>query len=45
MLSYIKGILKIKTNGYIVVETAGIGYKIFMSGSSIERLGEIGTTV
>lgn len=46
MYAYIKGTLEIKTTGYVVVETNnGIGYKIFMSESAIERLGEIGSTV
>ena len=45
MLAYIKGILKIKTNGYIVVETAGIGYKVFMPQSTISKLGNIGDKV
>ena len=46
MYAYIKGTLEIKTTGYVVVETNnGIGYKIFMSESSIERLGEIGSSV
>lgn len=45
MLAYIKGSLEIKTTGYVVVETNGIGYKIFMSDSAIQRLGEIGSTV
>lgn len=45
MLAYIKGILEIKTNGYIVVETAGIGYKIFMPQSTISKVGNIGDKV
>lgn len=45
MLAYIKGSLEVKTTGYIVVETSGIGYKIFMSETAIERLGEIGSIV
>ena len=46
MYAYIKGTWEIKTTGYVVVETNnGIGYKIFMSESAIERLGEIGSTV
>lgn len=45
MFAYIKGILDTKTNGYIVVETAGIGYKIFMSSKSMENLGEVGENV
>lgn len=46
MYAYIKGTLEIKTTGYVVIETNnGIGYKIFMSESAIERLSEIGSTV
>lgn len=45
MFAYIKGSLEVKTTGYIVIETNGIGYKIFMSETAIERLGEIGSTV
>lgn len=45
MYAYIKGVLDTKTNGYIIVEAGGIGYKIFMSLKSIENLGEVGTTV
>ena len=45
MLAYIKGILEIKTNGYIVVETAGIGYKVFMPQSTISKLGNIGDKI
>lgn len=45
MYAYIKGSLEIKTQGYVVVETNGIGYKIFMSETAIERLGDIGSQV
>ena len=45
MLAYVKGILEIKTKGYIVVETNGIGYKIFMPESTIEKLGNIGEQI
>jgi len=45
MFAYIKGSLEIKTTGYIVIETGGIGYKIFMSEPAIEKLGEIGDIV
>jgi Holliday junction DNA helicase RuvA len=46
MYAYIKGSLEIKSLGYIVVETSnGVGYKIFMSESAIDRLGELGETV
>lgn len=45
MLAYVKGSLEIKTKGYIVVETNGIGYKIFMPESTIEELGAVGEKV
>ena len=45
MLAYIKGTLEIKTKGYIVVETNGIGYKIFMPESTIEKLGTLGEQI
>ena len=45
MFAYIKGSLEEKSNGYVVVETGGIGYKIFMSNSSIGRLGELKSIV
>lgn len=45
MYAYIKGSLEIKTKGYIVIDVSGIGYKIFMSETAIEKLGEIGQVV
>ena len=45
MLAYIKGILEIKTKGYIVVEAGGLGYKIFMPESTIAKTGNIGDKV
>ena len=45
MYAYIKGTLEIKTTEYVVVETSGIGYKIFMSETAIDKLGEIGSVV
>lgn len=45
MYAYIKGTLEIKTAEYVVVETCGIGYKIFMSETAIDKLGELGTKV
>lgn len=38
MYAYIKGVLKEKAANFIIIETYGIGYKIFMSQSSIEKL-------
>lgn len=43
MYAYIKGTLEIKSTEYVVIETGGIGYKIFMSETAIEKLGEIGS--
>ena len=45
MLAYIKGILEMKMTGYVVVDVGGLGYKIFMSDSGIEKLGNIGDIV
>ena len=45
MFAYIKGSLEEKSSNYIVVETMGIGYKIFMGETIINTLGEIGQTV
>ena len=45
MYAYIKGSLEIKTTEYIVIETNGIGYKVFMSESAIDKLGEIGSKI
>ncbi|MCI8964793.1 MAG: Holliday junction branch migration protein RuvA [Clostridia bacterium] len=45
MFSYIKGSLEVKSNGYIVVECGGIGYKVFMSDKSLSEIGEIGENI
>ena len=45
MFSYIKGILVLKSIGYIVIDVGGMGFKIFMSESSIRKLGETGNEV
>ncbi len=45
MLAYIKGTLEMKMTGYIVIDIGGLGYKIYMSDSGIEKLGNIGETV
>lgn len=45
MFAYIKGNIEYKSNTYVVIETAGVGYKIFMSAKSIEKIGEIGQKV
>ena len=45
MISYIKGNLEVKNIDNIVLDVGGIGYKIYMSATSIDRIGEIGNTV
>lgn len=45
MFAYIKGTLEEKLSNYIVVETMGIGYKIFMSETAISKIGEIGDNI
>ena len=45
MYAYIKGTLEIKALDYVVIETGGIGYKVFMSETAIDKLGEIGNSV
>ena len=45
MCAYIKGSLEMKSSNYIVVDINGLGYKIFMSQSNIESIGEINDIV
>lgn len=45
MLAYIKGILDTKSKGIVIVDVGGLGYKIYMSDTSIEKLGNVGETV
>ena len=45
MLAYIKGILEMKMTGYVVIDVGGLGYKVFMSDSGIEKLGDTGEKV
>lgn len=45
MIAFVSGILEMKLNGYIVIDVGGVGYKVFMSGSAIDALGNIGDKV
>lgn len=45
MFAYLKGSLEVKTKGYIVIDVGGVGYKVFMSETAIEKLGELGQNV
>ena len=41
MFAYVKGSLEEKGNNYVVIDIAGIGYKIFMSDISIQNIGDL----
>ena len=45
MFAYIKGTYESRSLDYIVVETNGVGYKIFMSENSMQSIGSIGDKV
>lgn len=45
MISYIKGELVAVEEDRIIVEAGGIGYRIFMSGTSMRRLPSVGSEV
>ena len=45
MIAFVSGILEMKLNGYIVIDVGGLGYKVFMSESAIEVVGEVGGKV
>lgn len=45
MLAYIKGKLEMKMTGYVVIDIGGLGYKVFMTDTGIEKLGNIGEIV
>ena len=45
MLAHIKGTLEMKTQEYVVIDVGGLGYKVYMSASGMEQLGEIGKIV
>lgn len=45
MIAFVSGILEMKLNGYIVIDVGGLGYKVFMSESAIEVVGELGEKV
>lgn len=45
MYAYIKGNLEEKTTGYVVIDVGGVGYKIYMSRASMEKIGELNTKV
>ena len=45
MISYIRGTLERRAEGYVVVEANGIGYRIFVSPTTLAGLPALGETV
>ena len=45
MIAFVSGILELKLIGYIIIDVGGIGYKVFMSESAIDSLGNVGDKV
>ena len=45
MISFLKGNLESKNIDYIIIEVGGIGYKVYMSSNSINKLGEVGSII
>ena len=43
MFHYIEGKLALKTDSFAVIETGGIGYRIYSTRPSLEALGDIGS--
>lgn len=45
MFAFIKGNIEEKSSNYVVIENNGIGYKIFVTETGIDSIGEIGENV
>ena len=45
MYAYIKGRIEMKLSDSVIIETGGIGYKIYMAQNAIEKVGNIGDIV
>ena len=45
MIAFVNGILDMKLNNFVVIDVAGVGYKVFMSEIAIESLGNLGDKV
>ena len=45
MFAYINGVLEEKLDNYVIIDVGGIGYKIFMSASAIDKIGETGNKI
>lgn len=45
MISFIRGLVADTTENAVILENNGIGYEIFMTGSSIEQVSRIDGTL
>ena len=45
MIAYLNGKLALKSIDHIIVEVNGIGYKVYMAKSDIEKIGEVDSLV
>lgn len=45
MFSYINGILVNKSSNFVVIDVGGVGFKIYVSETSIQKIGECGEKV
>lgn len=45
MFAFIKGLIEYKHNDYLVIDTNGVGYKVFTSLTTIEKAGAVGDEV
>ena len=45
MLAYVKGKLESKMKGFVVIDVGGLGYKVLMSDTGIDKLGKVGDLV
>ncbi len=45
MYAYIKGRIEMKLSDSVIIETGGIGYKIYMAQNAIEKVGNTGDIV
>lgn len=45
MIAYIRGTMEARGNGFVVVESGGIGYRIFMSPAALAQMPAHGETV
>ena len=45
MIAYIKGTLEARGNGFVIVESGGIGYRVFVSPAALAEMPANGETI